>query len=275
MRVGVPPGETRSRYEQIKGVQRDAWETGDFGMIGTSLQIVSEELCEQADLRAGSTVLDVCTGTGNTAIAAARRRCRVTGLDYAPSLLGHARERAAAERLTIDFRDGDVEAIPFETGGFDAVMSTFGVQFAPNHAAAGAELVRVCRRGGRIALVNWGPGDLVADVFKASARHLPPPPGTESPLRWGELESVTVLLEGATCISSEVKAVTYRFESTGHFVDHLRTYYGPTMKAFDAAGAGSDGLRQDLIAVCERLNVSDRGDMVVPARYLAAVFEKD
>ena len=160
-------------FDEIKERQRVAWETGDYSMIGTTLRIVSEELCEQADLRAGSRVLDVCTGSGNTAIAAARRWCQVTGIDYAPQLLDQARERAQAERLRIDFQPADAENIPFEDGAFDVVMSTFGIAFAPNQDKGAAELLRMCRRGGKIALANWGPGDFIAEIFKVSATYAP------------------------------------------------------------------------------------------------------
>ena len=172
-------------FDQLKERQRLTWETGDYSQIGTTLQIVSEALCEQADLRAGSTVLDVCTGSGNTAIAAARRWCRVTGVDFAPQLLYQDCARAQAEHLKIDFQTADAEALPCEGGAFDAVMSTFGVMFAPNQEQASSELLRVCRSGGKIALANWGPGDFVAELFRVSATYAPPPEGLSSPLRWG------------------------------------------------------------------------------------------
>jgi SAM-dependent methyltransferase len=263
-------------FDQIKERQRVAWETGDYSMIGTTLQIVSEELCEQADLRAGSKVLDVCTGSGNTAIAAARRWCQVTGIDYAPQLLAQARERAQADRLNINFQNADAENIPFEDGGFDVVMSTFGVAFAPHQEQAAAELLRVCRRGGKIALANWGPGDFIAEIFRVSAAYAPPPPGIQSPLRWGDIEPLTSLLgSGSELVSSEVRPVNYRYESATHFVNHLRQFYGPTIKAFEAAGAEKEGtFHQELVNVCHRYNASGDNSMIVPAKYLAAVFER-
>ena len=263
------------QLDQLKERQRMTWETGDYIRIGATLQLVSELLCEQTDLRAGSTVLDVCTGSGNTAIAAARRWCRVTGVDFAPQLLYQACARAQAERLTIDFQTADVEALPCEDGAFDVIMSTFGVMFAPNQEQAASELLRACRSGGKIALAHWGPGEFVAELFRVSAAYAPPP-GLQSPLRWGDRASLTSLLGGGSdLVSSEVRAVHYRYASATHFVNHLRQFYGPTVKAFEAAGEDREGtFHQELVDVCQRYNVSGDDSMVVPAKYLAVVFQK-
>jgi ubiquinone/menaquinone biosynthesis C-methylase UbiE len=262
--------------DQLKERQRMTWETGDYSRIGATLQIVSEMLCEQADLRAGSTVLDVCTGSGNTAIAAARRWCRVTGVDFAPQLLYQACTRAQAEHLTIDFQTADVEALPFEDGAFDVIMSTFGVMFAPHQEQAASELLRVCRSSGTIALANWGPEEFVADMFKVSATYAPPPPGLSSPLRWGEVDTLMALFsDKVEMVSSEVNTVNYRYESARHLVDHVRQFYGPTIKAFETAGTRqTEQFHQELVDVCERYNVSGDSSMVIPAKYVSVVFQK-
>jgi ubiquinone/menaquinone biosynthesis C-methylase UbiE len=269
-------GACDMHLDQLKERQRMTWETGDYSQIGTTLQIVSEVLCEQADLRAGSSVLDVCTGSGNTAIAAARRWCRVTGVDFSPQLLYQACARAQAEHLTIDFQTADVEALPCEDGAFDVVMSTFGVMFAPNQEQAASELLRVCRSGGKIALANWGPGDFVADLFNVSATYAPPPEGLPSPLRWDDLDTLIALLgDEVESVSSAVQIVHYRYQSARYFVDHLRQFYGPTSKAFEAAGAHqAASFQQELADVCGRFNVSGDSTMVVPANYLSVVFQK-
>ena len=264
-------------YNKIKGKQKTAWETGDYSMIGTTLQIASEELCEQMDLRAGSKVLDLCTGSGNTAISAARRWCNVIGIDYAPQLLEQARERAHAERLPIEFMEADAENLPFDDESFDVIISTFGVAFAPNQKKAATELLRVCASGGRIALANWVPGDFIAEIFKIVTKFAPAAKGLASPLIWGNLESLTDLL-GNECniISSEVKAINYRYKSSNHFADHHRQFYGPIIKAFELLNEDKKSiLYQELVDACSRFNKSGDNNIVAPAKYLAAVFEKN
>ena len=173
--------------ETVKARQRVAWSSGDYAVIGTTLQIVGEELCESLalDVRAGQKVLDVAAGNGNASLAAARRWCEVVATDYVPALLERARERAVAERLAIEFREADVEALPFADGSFDVVVSTFGVMFAPDQARAAAEMLRVCKPGGKIGLANWTPEGFIGQVFKTVGKHVPPPAGVKSPSLWG------------------------------------------------------------------------------------------
>ncbi|HWL67897.1 MAG TPA: class I SAM-dependent methyltransferase, partial [Geminicoccus sp.] len=169
----------------IKTRQQTAWASGDYAVIGVTLQIVGEELCEAMDLRAGTRVLDVAAGNGNATLAAARRWCEVTSTDYVPALLDRAAERAEAERLPVTFKAADAEDLPFADGSFDAVLSTFGVMFTPDHARAAAELARVCRPGGRIGLANWTPDGFIGQLFKLIGRHVAPPPGLRPPSLWG------------------------------------------------------------------------------------------
>src|SRR3954471_8904824 len=172
-------------FKAIKTRQQGAWSSGDYAVVGTTLQIVGEQLCEALDVRSGQKVLDVAAGNGNVALAAARRWCDVVATDYVPALLDRARERAAADRLNIAFREADAEDLPFADGSFDAVVSTFGVMFTPDQDRAAAELVRVCRSGGKIGLANWTPDGFIGQVFKIIGKHLPPSPGVRSPALWG------------------------------------------------------------------------------------------
>ena len=175
----------------LKRKQQAAWSSGDYSVVGTTLQIVGESLCEALDLHSNERVLDVAAGNGNVSLAAARRWCSVIATDYVPSLLERARERAAAERLDIEFREADAEALPFEDECFDVVVSTFGVMFAPDHERAAAEMLRVCKRGGKIGLANWTPESFIGQLFKTIGKYLPPPPGAKSPALWGVRARIT------------------------------------------------------------------------------------
>ncbi|HEX2114249.1 MAG TPA: class I SAM-dependent methyltransferase [Alphaproteobacteria bacterium] len=222
-------------FKAVKTRQQGAWASGDYAVVGTTLQIVGEELCEALDLRAGQTVLDVAAGNGNVALAAARRFAAVTATDYVPALLERARERGAAERLQMEFREADAEALPFGDGAFDVVVSTFGVMFTPDQERAAAELVRVCRRGGKIGLANWTPDGFIGQLFKTIGKHLPPPAGVKSPALWGTRARLVELFEPhATSIKSAQRNFVFRYRSPEHWLDIFRTYYGPVLKAFAA-----------------------------------------
>jgi ubiquinone/menaquinone biosynthesis C-methylase UbiE len=211
------------------------WASGDFSVIGTTLQGSGESLCEAVDLRAGQRVLDVACGNGNAALAAARRFGRVTGVDYVPELLSRAADRARAERLDLELTVADAEQLPFRDGSFDVVLSTFGVMFAPNHAQAAGELLRVCAPGGKIGLANWTPEGFIGELLRAETKHVPPPPGAQSPLRWGTRAGLDELLgAGAAAIHVERKLFSFRYLSAEHFIDVFRRYYGLTYKAFEA-----------------------------------------
>ena len=260
----------------LKIRQHAAWSSGDYAVIGATLQIVGEELCEALDLRAGERVLDVAAGNGNVSLAAARRWCDVVSTDYVPSLLERGRARANADGLTIEFKEADAEALPFADGAFDTVLSTFGVMFTPNHDQAAAELMRVCKSGGKIGLANWTPEGLIGQVFKTLGRYLPPPAGAKSPLLWGTRGRLTAMFgPGAVEISAEPRTFNFRYRSPEHFLEVLRTNYGPMLKAFAALDeANQDDLKNDLLALIASMNKADDGTLVAPSEYLEVAITK-
>ena len=267
---------TTEELDAIKQRQRATWESGDYGIIGTTLQIVGESLCEAVDLRAGSKVLDVAAGNGNSSLAAARRWSDVTSTDYAPALLENGRLRAEAERLAIRFQEADAEALPFADESFDVVLSSFGVMFAPNHARAASELLRVCRRGGRIGLANWTPRGFIGQLFTVIGRHVPPPAGLTPVSRWGAEDYLDGLFrDSASRIEVTPRDFVFRYRSAEHWIDVFRTWYGPVHKAF--AGLSADAqqrLERDLISLVGEFNRSGDSKMVVPSEYVEVVITK-
>ena len=257
----------------IKTRQRAAWSSGNYAVIGTTLQIVGEQLCEALDLRAGQKVLDVAAGNGNVSLAAARRGCEVLATDYVPALLARLRERASADELEVETREADAEALPFSDRGFDAVTSSFGVMFTPDQERAAAELVRVCRRGGKIGLANWTPEGFIGQVFKTIGKHVPPPVGARSPALWGTRDRLTELFdEHAASIVTAQRHFTFRYRSPEHWVKVFRTWYGPMLKAFAALDAsGQATLERELLALIARFDRAGDGTMVAPAEYLEVV----
>jgi ubiquinone/menaquinone biosynthesis C-methylase UbiE len=266
----------QSDLAAIKTRQQAAWSSGDYAVVGTTLQIVGEELCEALDLRAGRKVLDVAAGNGMVSLAAARRWCEVVSTDYVPSLLERGRARASAEGLTIEFREADAEALPFADGTFDTVVSTFGVMFTPNQDRAAAELLRVCKSGGKIGLANWTPDGFIGQIFKTLGKYIPPPAGAKSPLLWGTRARLTEMFGPlATSVKIEPRHFNFRYRSAEHFLDVFKTYYGPMLKAFAALDeANQTGLKNDLHALIARMNKADDGTMVVPSEYLQVVIAK-
>ena len=260
----------------LKARQHAAWSSGNYAIVGTTLQIVGEELCEALDIRAGSKVLDVAAGNGMVTLAAARRWCEVTSTDYVPALLELGRARAEAEALSVTFKEADAENLPFADGSFDVVLSTFGVMFTPNQDKAAAELVRVCRRGGQIGLASWTPEGFIGQVFKTLGKYLPPPAGAKSPAMWGTRARITEMFGvEASSIKAESRNFMFRYRSTEHFLDVFKTFYGPVLKAFAALEpAKQDELRDDLSALIARLNRSGDGTMIVPGEYLEVVITK-
>ncbi|GAB3659256.1 class I SAM-dependent methyltransferase [Ramlibacter alkalitolerans] len=261
-------------FAAIKTRQKAAWASGDYAVIGTTLQIVGETLCEAADLRAGERVLDVAAGNGNATLAAARRWCEVTSTDYVFALLERCRERAAAERLhAIDFREADAEALPFDDASFDAVLSTFGCMFTPNAARTASELLRVCRPGGRIAMANWTPDGFIGQVFGVLGRHVPPPAGVQSPALWGSRGRIAELFETeAKSITMEKRHFHFRYRSPDHMLEIFRGYYGPILKAFAALDEkGQQALAADLTALMKQFNAAGEGSLVIPGAYLEIV----
>jgi ubiquinone/menaquinone biosynthesis C-methylase UbiE len=260
-------------FQAIKARQQAAWGTGDYAVIGTTLQIVGESLAQACDLRTDERVLDVAAGNGNATLAAARCGCQVTSTDYVGSLLERGAERARAERLEVRFQVADVEALPFEDGSFDAVLSTFGVMFAPNHAAAATEMLRVCRPGGRIAMANWTPDSLIGRMFKVLGRFVPPPAGVLAPSLWGTEAHVRGLFgAGAQRVVAEPRQFHFRYRSAEHFIEVFRTWYGPVHKAFAAqTEAQAQALAAELRDLLDSLNVAGPASLVVPSDYLEIV----
>jgi len=259
----------------VKQRQQQTWASGDFAVVASRIVIVAEQLVDHADLHAGWRVLDIATGSGNAAIAAARNGCDVVGIDYVPALLERGRERAAVEGLELELLEGDAEALPFADASFDAVISVFGTMFAPNHSQSASELLRVTRPGGTIGLVSWTADGFIGDLFRTTAKHVPPPAGVQSPLLWGTEAHLRDLLgDGVSSLEVTRRTFTWRFESSEEFVAFFRTWYGPTLKAFAALeGEAPDALQQDLIALALRSNRldPDAGAIAIPSTYTEAV----
>jgi len=260
-------------FAAAKTRSRATWSAGDYAVIGTTLQIVGESLAEAADVRAGERVLDVACGNGNAALAAARRFARVTGIDYVPALLERARARASAEGLDLELREADAEALPFPDGAFDVVLSTFGVMFTPDQARAARELLRVCRRRGRLALACWTPEGFVGELLRAVGRHVPPPAGLGSPARWGTRAGLDALLGPyVRTVSVEERTFTFRYRSAAHFVEVFRAFYGPVHRAYAALPPdGQAALTADLTGLLERHDKGHGDGLVVPGAYLEAI----
>jgi ubiquinone/menaquinone biosynthesis C-methylase UbiE len=260
----------------VKTRQRAAWSTGNYAVVGTTLQIVGENLCEALDLRSGTRVLDVAAGNGNATLAAARRWCDVVSTDYVPSLLESGRARAQAEGHTIQFQTADAEDLPFPDASFDAVMSTFGVMFTPNQDKAASELARVCKPGGRIGLANWTPESFIGQVFKTIGKYVPPAPGVRSPALWGTTARLDELFgKTAREIRTTSREFVFRYRSPTHFIDVFRTYYGPMTKTFGALDAENrDAFTQDLLALIVSRNLSGDRTLVLPSEYLEVVIER-
>jgi ubiquinone/menaquinone biosynthesis C-methylase UbiE len=260
----------------LKTKQRAAWSSGNYAIVGSTLQIVGEQLCEALDLRSGSKVLDVAAGNGMASLAAARRWCEVISTDYVPDLLERGKARAAAEGWQLKFMEADAEDLPFEGDQFDVVLSTFGVMFTPNQDQAAAELLRVCKPKGKIGLANWTPDGFIGQVFKTLGKYLPPPAGTRSPAMWGTRTRLSEMFDaGASSVKAESRIFNFRYRSADHFLDVFRTYYGPVLKAFAALEpAKQEELQDDLHALIVRMNRSGDRTMVVPSEYLEVVITK-
>jgi len=260
----------------LKARQQTAWASGDYAVIGTTLQIVGEQLAEACDLRCDERVLDVAAGNGNATLAAARRGGQVTSTDYVPALLERAAERARANRLEVKFQTADVEALPFEDASFDVVLSTFGVMFAPDHAKAAANMARVCRPGGRIGLANWTPEGFIGRLFKVLGRHVPPPPGVQPPSLWGVKSHLEALFgEQASAIAAAPRTFNFRYRSAAHFIEVFRLWYGPIHKAFAALPPDKAAdLDRDLTELLDSLNRAGPNSLVVPSEYLEVVITR-
>ena len=270
------PASSAPDLAAIKTRQQATWASGDYAVIGTTLTIVGESLCEALDLRAGQNVLDVACGNGAATLAAARRFTRVTGLDYVPSLLARAEERARAERLDVALVEGDAEAMPFIDGQFDAALSTFGVMFTPDHARAARELVRVVRPGGKIGLSSWTPDGFIGQVFALVGRTVPPPAGLKSPPLWGTVPHCEQLFEGAvTAFRSVHREFVFRYLSAEHFIDVFRSFYGPIHKLYAALPADkAAAFTAEFTDLIGRFNRSGDETVVIPSKYLELVLHR-
>ena len=259
-------------FAKVKGRQQAAWSSGDYAIVGTTLQIVGEMLCEAVDLRSNQRVLDVAAGNGNATLAAARRFAEVVSTDYVGTLLDRGRERAKAERLSVTFQLADAENLPFADASFDVVLSTFGVMFTPDQERAAQELLRVCRPGGKIGLANWTPESFIGRVFKTIGKYVPPAPGVKSPALWGTRGHLELLFGSNATIAAESRNFNFRYKSPAHWVEIFRTYYGPVLKAFAAIdGETRIALERDLLTLIDEFNIATDGTLVVPSAYLEVV----
>jgi len=260
----------------VKARQQAAWSTGNYAVVGTTLQIVGENLCEALDLRADARVLDVAAGNGNATLAAARRWCKVTSTDYVSSLLESGRARAEAEGHTIQFQEADAENLPFPDASFDTVMSTFGVMFTPNQEKAASELARVCKPGGSIGLANWTPESFIGQLFKTIGKYIPPAAGIKSPSLWGTKAGLEALFgKAAQEIHATPREFVFRYRSPMHWIDVFRTYYGPMTKTFGALDAARQAaFTRDVLALMESRNRSGDRSLVLPSEYLEVVIKR-
>jgi ubiquinone/menaquinone biosynthesis C-methylase UbiE len=274
MNVQVAPPATID-LATIKSRQQVAWGSGDYAVIGTTLQIVGEMLCEAVDLRSNQRVLDVAAGNGNATLAAARRFADVVSTDYVGALLERGRERAEADRLPVTFQAADAEALPFADASFDIVLSTFGVMFTPNQQQAANELVRVCRPGGKIGMANCTPESFVGQLFKTIGKYVPPAPGVKSPALWGSKAHLDALFGSKATVAAASRNFVFRYRSPKHWIEIFRSYYGPVVKAFAAIDpAAREALETDLHALLDKFNVAKDGTLVVPSEYLEVVITK-
>jgi SAM-dependent methyltransferase len=273
----MPTTESLPHLASLKERQHGAWSAGDYAVVGSTLQIVGEQLCEALSLQPGQRVLDIAAGNGNASLAAARRWCEVTSTDFVPALLARGQARAAADGFDIAFREADAEALPFADATFDAVVSTFGVMFTPDQEKAAAEMLRVCRPGGKIGLANWTPQGFVGQMFKILGQYLPPLAGARSPAVWGTRERLGELFGvGASSIHAESRNFMFRYRSPAHFIDVFTTYYGPIVKALLALEKEQrQSLLADLETLIGRLNRAGDGVMIVPGEYLEVVIVRD
>src|SRR5215470_1402722 len=272
VRAATPPTIDLS---VIKNRQQVAWSSGDYAVIGTTLQIVGEMLCEAVDLRSNQRVLDVAAGNGNATLAAARRFAEVVSTDYVGALLDRARARTEADGLSAAFQEADAENLPFADASFDVVLSTFGVMFTPNQEQAARELLRVCRPNGKIGLANWTPEGFIGNLFKLIGKYVPPAPGVKSPALWGSKPHLDGLFGSTASVSAQSKQFVFRYRSAQHWIDVFRTYYGPVHKTFAAIGPqASEALTADLQDLLGKFNIANDGTLVVPSEYLEVVITK-
>lgn len=261
-------------FSAVTQVQQGIWSKGDFSVIANLVYFPSERLAETLRILPGEHVLDVASGSGNAAIAAARRSWgNVISSDYVPALLERGRERAAAERLGVEFVEADAQDLPFDDASFDVVTSIFGAMFAPDQQRTADELLRVVKPGGRIGMGNWTPDGAVGEMFGTISKHAPPPPGVPSPLLWGTEEHVRELFgERISDLRTERRVSRQGFLSADHYIETFRRYFGPTETAYERVGSeGEQALTEDLRAMLEEANTGGERAMVLEAEYLELV----
>jgi SAM-dependent methyltransferase len=260
-------------FTAVKSRQHATWSSGDYAVIGTTLSLTGELLCEAVEVRPSQRVLDVAAGNGNATLAAARRWAEVTSTDYVAALLERGRARAAAERLDVTFQEADAEALPFADSSFDVVLSVFGVMFTPNQEQAAAELLRVCRSGGAIGLANWTPDGFIGHLFRTIGKYIPPPPGVKPPALWGSEQRLRELFgDGISELTIKRRLFVFRYRSAQHWLHVFRSCYGPVLKAFAALDAGGQaGLESDLTELLQRFNQGGSETLAVPSEYLEVV----
>lgn len=263
-------------YSAIKVKQNAAWGSGDYAKVGVTLQICGEELAETLDMKSDSRVLDVAAGNGNATLAFARRWCDVTSTDFVGTLLEGGQARAKVEGFNITFQEADAENLPFRDGEFDAVVSTFGVMFTPNQQKSASELIRTCSSRGKIGLANWTPESFIGQLFKTIGKHVPPPPGVNSPALWGSAEWLEKTFgDHASSIEMTTKNFIFRYRSADHFIEFFRNWYGPVQKAFQALDEnGQKSLRNDIAALLDQFNTAKDGSLRVPSEYVEVVISK-
>ena len=275
MNLVIEKQDLSPNFAAIKQRQQATWASGNYAVIGTTLQIVGELLAEAADVRANERVQDVAAGNGNATLAAARRFARVTSTDYVPALLDKGRERARAEGLPVRFLEADVEELPFPDGSFDVVLSTFGAMFAPDHARTASEMMRVLRAGGRIGLASWTPDGFIGRLFKIVGTHVPPPIGLQSPVLWGTMPHLAALFGKGAHIHCERRFFNFRAASAAHWVHVFREFYGPLHKAFASLDAmGQQALERNITSLLTQMNTAGVNSLVVPSEYLEIIVTK-
>ena len=259
----------------VTRTQQQTWSKGDFAMVASIVYHAAEDLAEELEVFPGDRVLDVACGSGNGAISAARRAWGNTvGLDFVPELLERARERAAAERLDIDFVEGDAQELPFGESEFDVTMSIFGAMFAPDQQRTAAELLRVTKPGGRIGMANWCPDGGLEKLFMTVVKHTGgPPPGVAPPVLWGSEDHVRELFGDAV---SDLRAERVKsrqpFFSVDHYIDFFRSYFGPIQSAYEKVGPeGEEALTQDLRAMLAEANTAGDRALVIEPEYLRVI----
>ncbi len=260
-------------YEEVMKRQRATWSAGNFTALAGVTVLVGELLCEAVGLRPGQRVLDVCTGSGNTALSAARRLCIVSGIDFVPHLLETARKRAALELLNIEFKDGAVENIPFPNKSFDAVLSTFGCMFAVDQRRTADELVRVCKRGGKIGLACWTPDGTFGEFSKLTAKYIPPHPNAKPPTLWGSKEGLEMLFGGnISNLHTTRKTVFLRAQNADAYVERMKKFSGPLISAYDALDENTgENLTRDATEWAARSSRSGDETIEIPSDYLEIV----